>query len=319
MHARDGGIDRGGRRPPRPRQDHHPRRFRDAARRPQHPAGRHRARPGSPPARFQARRHARLRAGEQAQPHDLLGRPQPQGRRHHRRQELSRRPPGARRARPRRGRMQRHRPAPLQGRLSVADQPPRPVGVRAGSRAHHRGRGEALAHRSPGPRGTLRHRQPAGLHRQEGRARKLAVPGQGRARSQRHRHLHRRAPARSGAQRRDRGAGRAPQGSPARARGDRGRRRPHSVFLLGLSAQLLDRGAGRQPRLCRHRLPLHGAVDGPLDLGLHPDGRRGHQLDRRSAVLQASARIPESRRRHLQSFGLARSARRHPGRRQHHL
>ena len=43
------------------------------------------------------------------------------------------------------------------------------------------------------------------------------------------------------------------------------------------------------PRLCRHRLPLHGAVDGPLDARLHPDGRRGRQLDRRGAVL-ASAR-----------------------------
>ena len=44
-----------------------------------------------------------------------------QDRRHHRRQELSRRPPGARRARPRRGQVQRPRPAPLQGRLPVAD------------------------------------------------------------------------------------------------------------------------------------------------------------------------------------------------------
>ena len=59
-----------------------------------------------------------------------------------------------------------------------------------------------------------------------------------------------------------------------------------AVFLLGLPAQHLDRGAGRHARLCGHRLPLHGAVDGPLDLGLHPDGRRGRQLDRRGAVLQ---------------------------------
>ncbi len=38
-------------------------------------------------------------------------------------------------------------------------------------RSHHRRRGEALAARSPGSRGALRHRQPAGLHRQEGRSR----------------------------------------------------------------------------------------------------------------------------------------------------
>ena len=37
--------------------------------------------------------------------------------------------------------------------------------------------------------------QPADLHRQEGRARQLAVPAEGRARSQRHRDLHRRAAA----------------------------------------------------------------------------------------------------------------------------
>ena len=66
------------------------------------------------------------------------------------------------------------------------------------------------------------------------------------------------------------------------------RRRPaHSLFLLGLPAQHLDPRAGRQPRLCRHRLPLHGAVDGPQDARLHADGRRGRQLDRRGAVQQA--------------------------------
>ena len=59
--------------------------------------------------------------------------------------------------------------------------------IRARARPHHRGRGEAFADRSAGARGTLRHRQSAGLHRQEGRAGQLAVPGQGRARSQRRR------------------------------------------------------------------------------------------------------------------------------------
>ncbi len=72
-------------------------------------------------------------------------------------------------------------------------------------------------------------------------------------------------------------------------RRDAGRRGPHSVFLLRLPAQFIDRGAGGLARLRRHRLPLHGAVDGPLDARLHADGRRGRQLDRRGAVL-ASAR-----------------------------
>ena len=130
MHARDGGVDGDRRRQARPGEDHHSRRFPDAAGRAQYPARRQRARPGSAAARLQARRDARLRAREQAQPDDLLRRAQSQGRRHHRRQELSRRAPGARRARPRRGQVQRPRPAALQGRLPVADQPARPDGVR---------------------------------------------------------------------------------------------------------------------------------------------------------------------------------------------
>ena len=60
--------------------------------------------------------------------------------------------------------------------------------------------------------------------------------------------------------------------------------RPHAVFLLGLPAQHLDPGAGRQPRAGRHRLPLHVAIDGPQHRDLHPDGRRGRALDRPGAV-----------------------------------
>ena len=72
-------------------------------------------------------------------------------------------------------------------------------------------------HRGAGARGALRHRQPAGLHRQEGRAGQLAVPGQGRARSQRRRDLHRRAPAASiGRNEEIAGARRAAQGGAAR-------------------------------------------------------------------------------------------------------
>ena len=99
-------------------------------------------------------------------------------------------------------------------------EPARAQGVRRRARPHHRGRGEALAHRGAGARGALRHRQPAGLHRQEGRAGQLAVPGQGRARSQRHRDLHRRAHPPARPQRADRGRGRAAQGGAARARRD---------------------------------------------------------------------------------------------------
>ena len=99
--------------------------FTHAGGRAEHPPGRHRARHGGAAARLQARRHARLRARQQAQPGHHLGRAQPQDRRHHHRQELSRRAPGARRARHRRGQGQRLGPAHPQDRLPVADQPAR--------------------------------------------------------------------------------------------------------------------------------------------------------------------------------------------------
>ena len=99
VDARNGGIDRRDRRQPGARQYRHPAGFRDARRRAQHPAARHHPGPGSAAARLQARCHARLRAREQAQQIHHLGRAQPEDRHHHGGQELSRRAPGARRAR----------------------------------------------------------------------------------------------------------------------------------------------------------------------------------------------------------------------------
>ena len=58
-------------------------------------------------------------------------------------------------------------------------------------------------------------------------------------------------------------------------------------------AQHLHQGAGRHARLCGHRLPLHGAVDGPLHRRLHPDGRRGCQLGGRIVILHPRPRLPE--------------------------
>ena len=111
----------------------------------------------------------------------------------------------------------------------------------------------------------------------------------------------------------------AAEGIPAHRRRDARHRPAHSVFLLGLSAQHLDCRAGRHARLCRHRVPFHGAVDGPLDPRLYANGRRGRQLGRRSAVLHAQSRFPESRRRHLQSFRLYGDPRRDRLQHQHHL
>ena len=94
----------------------------------------------------------------------------------------------------------------------------------------------------------------------------------------------------------------------ARAPGGRQRRAvpAHAVFLLGLPAQHLDQGAGRQPRAGRHRLPLPVAIHGPRDRDLHPDGRRGRAVDRPGAVHRDAPRLRQYRRRHLHPFG-------HPG------
>ncbi len=125
IDARDGGVDRHRRRLARPREHRDPHRLPDAGGRAQYPPGRHAARAGGAAARFQARRHAGLRARQQAQQADHLRRPQPEDRHHHGRQVLSRRAPGARRARPRRGEVQRSRPArstkwPAPGRSASA-------------------------------------------------------------------------------------------------------------------------------------------------------------------------------------------------------
>ena len=106
------------------------------------------------------------------------------------------------------------------------------------------------------------------------------------------------------------------RGARRQRRGDRG---PQALVLLRLPAQHLDPAARRRPRLRRHRLPLHGALDGPRHRGIHPHGRRGRQLDRRGAVLHPPPRLPEPRRRHLQPLRRPGDPRRPRRGRQHHL
>ena len=92
-----------------------------------------------------------------------------------------------------------------------------------------------------------------------------------------------------------------------------------ALFLRRLSAQHLDQGAGRLARAGRHRLPLHGELDGPRHRGPDPDGRRGRRLGPPLDVHQGAARLPEPRRRHLLPLGLPGDP---PGDRrqgQHHL
>ena len=73
----------------------------------------------------------------------------------------------------------------------------------------------------------------------------------------------------------------------------------------------------RAPR--RHRLPLHGAVDGPRDRRLHPDGRRGRELDRPGAVHQDQHVFQNLGDGTYNHSGAAGDPRRRRGRRQHHL
>ena len=90
--------------------------------------------------------------------------------------------------------------------------------VRPGSRPRAGGGGEALADRDPGQGAALRSAEPAARARQEGRERAVAVPGQVRARSERHRHQARRAADPQWRRRRHQGArgrAQAPQGQPA--------------------------------------------------------------------------------------------------------
>ena len=92
-----------------------------------------------------------------------------------------------------------------------------------------------------------------------------------------------------------------------------------ALLLRRLPAQHLDQGARGLARPGRHRLPLHGLVDGPRHRGPDPDGRRGRRLGLARDVHQGAARLPEPRRRHLLPLGLPGDP---PGDRrqdQHHL
>ena len=93
----------------------------------------------------------------------------------------------------------------------------------------------------------------------------------------------------------------------ARAALERRRRGQAPALLLRrLPAQHLDQGARGLARAGRHRLPLHGHLDGPRHRGPDPDGRRRRRLGLARDVHQGAARVPEPRRRHLLPLGLPR-------------
>ncbi len=129
----------------------------------------------------------------------------------------------------------------------------------------------------------------------------------------------RQAPAALPPQRADRrGAG--VDGSEGRRTGAAARQLPAgAALLLRLPAQHQHQGAGGLARAGRHRLPLHGDVDGPQHRHLHPHGRRRGDLGRAGGVHRNPAHLPEPRRRHLFPQRFAGDPAIDRGRRQHHL
>ena len=306
MRHRHHRVGRRGRLRSGPRADHHPDHLRHAGRWPEHPlAGRHPG-PGSPDEQLQVVRGARICTREQAQ-QDHLGQPDPEDRHHHGRQIVSGHAPGAGRPRHRRAGRRRHRHPPVQNRHDLAARSGRRAQFRPGPRRDPGGRRKA-----PDPRVRLEGRavQPAGRpasargrqvrrHRrvaqqEHRRPRRLAAAGHLRAEPgadrPRHRQPHfpllRRPPGRAARERTDRLPGSEGTGAEKRQRETQSGNRPHPVLLLGLPAQFVNESAGRLARAGRHRLPLHGAVDGPRNLDLHPHGRRGRHLGGAGAVHQ---------------------------------
>ena len=158
---------------------------------------RHHAGQGSAAARLQARRHARLRPRQQAQPHRHV-------RRARSRRSASSPSASAISTCARRSTTSAStrcapttRPALYKVGCPWPLEPRRPARISPrGLELDHRRRGEALADRGAGARGTLRHRRTSrSCIGKQDEQRQLAVPGQGRARPQRHRHRHRRAAA----------------------------------------------------------------------------------------------------------------------------
>jgi hypothetical protein len=291
---------------------------RDAQGRAQHPVGRPLDRAGGTAPALQALRGGGLRGRQRHRPADAW-----QTRREDRfrrgGQELARPSLGARCARHRRGGGRTPRRHHLQGGPDMAARHEGVQGLGRGAGADRRRGGKAQADRGAGQGSDLRRPARAARLRLQGRAGRCPVPAALFARPHGNRAEARPYPDRGGARHRQDGGGHGPGGGGAPRQQRAGTGDAHALFLLGLSAQHLDQGARGRGRGRRHRLSLHGEMDGPLDRGLYPYGRRGRQLDRRGAVFEAQARLPEPRRGHLQPFRHPRHPRRRRRQGQHHL
>ncbi|CAM3608101.1 hypothetical protein BOFL111202_14710 [Bordetella flabilis] len=134
----------------------------------------------------------------------------------------------------------------------------------------------------------------------------LAIAGALRVLARHRGQGHRRPPAEIRAARRcacrHRGAAGLHRGARTRAGASPRGRRTQALVLFRVPAQHVDASAGRFARHGRHRLPLHGALDGPQHGHLHAYGRRGRTVAGPDAIHRRKACVRQPGRRHLLSF-----------------
>ena len=316
---------------PRPREADHARRLSVSAGRRVHPLARRVPRHRSADAGLQDLRGAALLPRQPSEPHRHRF-TQAAARHHHQRQELSRRASGARRSGHHRGRRGRDRHPRVQGGDALAARARGRAPLRRRPGRDPGGRGEAADRRVPAEgaalqlarrRASARGRQVRRKGRMGAPARRLAAARRLRAHAGDDRARDRAAHRAAGPASAHHGKGAQPrrvhqrQGSGARQAQDQPA--AHSVFLLGLPAQHVDQGSRRQPRDRGHRLSRDGDLDGPLDVDLHPHGRRRRAVDRPGAVHQRKAHLRQPRRRHVLPLRHPGDPRGGRGQRQHHL
>ena len=281
--------------------------------------GRH-PRHGGPPPRLEARRHGGLRPGQRAQPHHHVRRPQRQDRRDHRRQVLPRCPPGHGRPWHRRGEGQRHRAC-------------------ASSRSAAPGRSipSALKDFARGLDLIIVVEEKRSLIEVQVREELYGAPDQPACIGKKDERGNWLFPVKGALDPNDIGIAIGERLLKLHANPDLEARVNRLKQAQAMLAETKDVST-RTPYFCSGcphnsstKVPegmrayagigchYMVAVDGPLHGRLHPDGRRGRELDWRGCLLQARAHFPEPGRRHLEPFRRAGAALRLGEQGEHHL